>query len=267
MPSPQTISARDRKFEREELRFQKAVNGITFLSWTQLRNRVDPAKTYQVTEPGGRRQVFTGQDLLDKAHHRVTGSHSCTYITKVKEVSQGFQQPNSDLWETYRDRKTRKLMVTNHDEDVWETDKFTRHWATAEEARNFPMEDRSAEGLAEDLTARRGEQRDLSDARALQTAKEAAKATIKLAFAVNMTQGMEPKTAITWAVGTATEALDRAYGRERMRNHGIDIADHPELNTYQYFFDLGWAPPTHEQMADYIIREYGRKQEPEGAAQ
>ena len=53
--------------------------------------------------------------------------------------------------------------------------------------------------------------------------------------------------------GMPTEMLDKTYNRYRMENHGINLDDHPEYWTYQTFYELGIAPPSHEEMADIII--------------
>ena len=38
-----------------------------------------------------------------------------------------------------------------------------------------------------------------------------------------------------------------------MENRGINLDDHPEYRTYQTFYELGIAPPSHQDMADIII--------------
>ena len=53
--------------------------------------------------------------------------------------------------------------------------------------------------------------------------------------------------------GMPTEMLDRKYNLYRMENYGINLEDHPEYRTYQTFYEMGIAPPTHEQMANIII--------------
>ena len=53
--------------------------------------------------------------------------------------------------------------------------------------------------------------------------------------------------------------LDRKYNLCRMGNHGINLDDHPEYRTYQTFYEMGIAPPTHEEMADIIIGRAGRQ--------
>ena len=64
--------------------------------------------------------------------------------------------------------------------------------------------------------------------------------------------------------GMPIEMLDRSYNLYRMENHGINLGHHPEYRTYQTFYEMGIAPPSHEEMADIIIRAIGQQKEPEG---
>ena len=61
--------------------------------------------------------------------------------------------------------------------------------------------------------------------------------------------------------GYISEALDRAYNRARMTQAGIDIPrdDLHHLRSYNHFHHLGFPPPSHQDMADYIIRRHGRR--------
>ena len=54
--------------------------------------------------------------------------------------------------------------------------------------------------------------------------------------------------------GMPVEMLDRAYNRYRLEHHGIDLDDHPQYRTYQTFYEMGIAPPTHQEMADIVIQ-------------
>ena len=56
------------------------------------------------------------------------------------------------------------------------------------------------------------------------------------------------------------EMLDRAYNLYRLEHHGINLEDHPRYRTYQTFYDMGTAPPSHENMADIIITSLGQPQ-------
>ena len=40
----------------------------------------------------------------------------------------------------------------------------------------------------------------------------------------------------------------------RLEHHGINLDDHPDYRRYQTFYELGIAPPTHQEMADIVIQ-------------
>ena len=48
--------------------------------------------------------------------------------------------------------------------------------------------------------------------------------------------------------------LDKTYNLYRMERQGISLGDNTEYRTYQTFYEMGIAPPSHEQMADIIIK-------------
>ena len=53
-------------------------------------------------------------------------------------------------------------------------------------------------------------------------------------------------------------ALDRAYGRARIARAGVHLHA-PEIpSAYDDFYRLGFPPPTHQEMADHILRSRGR---------
>ena len=58
--------------------------------------------------------------------------------------------------------------------------------------------------------------------------------------------------------GIPIEMLDRKYNLCRMGNHRINLEEHSEYRTYQTFYEMGIAPPTHEEMADIVIERAGR---------
>lgn len=51
--------------------------------------------------------------------------------------------------------------------------------------------------------------------------------------------------------------LDRAHNLYRLEHHGINLDDDPQYRTYQTFYEMGIAPPTHQEMADIIIAKAG----------
>ena len=106
----------------------------------------------------------------------------------------------------------------------------------------------------------RARARDLSDARALERCKPDVRTAITYVLgrieATGTSLDAETKHRLTMAQlrGMPVEMLDRAYNRYRLERHGVNLDDHPEHRTYQTFYELGIAPPTHQEMADIIIQ-------------
>ena len=63
--------------------------------------------------------------------------------------------------------------------------------------------------------------------------------------------------------GMPVEMLDRAYNLHRLEHHGINLDVHPEYRSYQTFYEMGIAPPTHQEMADSIIQAVAASTDPE----
>ena len=100
----------------------------------------------------------------------------------------------------------------------------------------------------------RGDVRSLSDRRALDQARPVA-AAAALDYLDVAGEHADRRT----AVARATEALDRAYNRARIARAGVALDDPEVPGTYNDFYRLGFPPPTHQEMADHIIRAHGRK--------
>ena len=60
------------------------------------------------------------------------------------------------------------------------------------------------------------------------------------------------------AIPRSVQVFDMAYGLAWMRNQGVDIDRHPELRSYQTYYEAGMSPPTHEDMARFAIQKFGR---------
>ena len=58
--------------------------------------------------------------------------------------------------------------------------------------------------------------------------------------------------------GMPIEMLDKTYNLYRIENHGANLDDHPEYRSYQTFYEMGIAPPSHQEMADIIIARLKR---------
>ena len=54
-----------------------------------------------------------------------------------------------------------------------------------------------------------------------------------------------PSSAMVQLQGMPVEMLEPSYNLPRTRNHGVDLESHPEFRTYQTFYEMGIAPPSH----------------------
>ena len=102
--------------------------------------------------------------------------------------------------------------------------------------------------------------RDFSEQVALERCKEDVRTAItyvldwvETAAPAGLEKEAKHRTIMQQLRGMPIEMLDRTYNWYRIENHGINLDDHPDYRTYQTFFKMGIAPPSHEQMADIII--------------
>ena len=107
----------------------------------------------------------------------------------------------------------------------------------------------------------RAQDRDISDEQALERCKPDVRTAItcvlgRIEATASPSLDEETKHRLTMAQlrGMPVEMLDRAYNRYRLEHHGINLDDHPEYRSYQTFYELGIAPPTHQGMAGIIIQ-------------
>ena len=262
MPEKYQLSPQDKKFEREELRFQRGVNSNIFLTWAQVFKKIKPQGTYQIYD-GCTKKVGRGDQLLDEIHRRVLDSSYTTVMT-ITEVAQDFEQSTTDLWATYTDPKTGKTMVERRQGDVWNTDPLTANPDLAKHVRDFPMNDkmvRILDILADAVIQQRSIQGPFDEEDLLEKTREAVILAVKQSYSHSLAVGTTAQVAEQWALQPGGETFDRTYHRERILKRGIPLDDHPEFHTYQTFFELGMAPPTHQEMADYIIKQLSQEEE------
>ena len=117
------LTTAERAEERRELAFQRQVNGNHYVTWNRLLRRVDPERRYRVLR-FGTAEAMQGEELLARAHTSQSIS-DCTMVTGISQVADDYVLPVRDMWETIRDPRTRRVMVTNHLEDVWDITRFT----------------------------------------------------------------------------------------------------------------------------------------------
>ena len=156
---------------------------------------------------------------------------------------------------------TGEVTITNTAEDPWDTDilLFLPDGASPVNPELTLMDIYVAMVIGE-----RSRERNLSDQDALDRCRNDVKTAItyvlgriEAAAAPGLDEERKHRLTMSRIKGMPIEMLDRSYNRSRMENHGINLGDHPEYRTYQTFYEMGIAPPTHEEMADIIIERLG----------
>ena len=242
------LSKQDRKLEQNQLFFQRSVNDMEYLTWEQVLRRVEPENRYQVYDET-KSDVYDGTDILDNLHQRVL-KKACTYLTSIQQVPNDYELPVLELWSTHKDPETGRTMVVNHDLNVWDISHLTETAPPGTQA----LEQDILVFLVEKMIEERTQERDLSNQAALDQSRPTVSLCIDTTFATRTSIGADFEGASTLAFLRGIEALDRTYGMARITLAGVDLDHHPEFRSYQTFFELGMAPPTHEQMADYIVQ-------------
>ena len=153
-------------------------------------------------------------------------------------------------------------MQENEEESVWGIGYFL---LPRENGTVDPMTPEEISEIADEILAERSEERDFRNRQALAAAMELVRAVI----AINHSQISEeswikdtedPEWEASYTVKSrAMETLDIAYNYNRIVMAGVDLEQHPEYHSYQPFYEMGWKPPSHQEMADYIIRTLGEK--------
>ena len=226
------------------------MNGHNYMRWDTLLARVDPDKRYRVaySHTG---YADTGRNILDHAW-RAVHHGSCTMIKSVREVPPEYVLPVKDLWDVQRDPATGRTIVSG-DDQVWDITRFTQKT----NLQLTPEEEGQLRQAADSICQMRLDQLGYDDPEITGLTLPVAENALLQMEETMRAQGRDWSQNATVAVMRVYEATDRAYGRERMLRAGVNIDDHPEWNSYQAFFDLGLPPPTHRDMADYLIANLG----------
>ena len=174
------LSADDKKFQRDELRFQREVNYRRYLSWDQVLRQVDPELRYQ-TNTDHIKKVSQGSNLLDTLY-KIVLRCSSTRIETITQVPDDFQQPPEDYCSTYTDPDTGKTMVDGHDRDPWSTQWFTNPPGP----RSAQMDPDMVRDLTEQVISDRAKTRDCSDQAAVEESFPILMAALRTAYADNM---------------------------------------------------------------------------------
>ena len=201
------------------------------------------------------REILNSPDLADRIARYPEGD--LTHIEYFHQVPADTPQDPRNLWLRKQDPKTGAVTVSNADEDPWDLDilLFLPDGASPVDAELELLEIYTAM-----VVGLRSRDRDLSEEEALERGKQDVHTAITYVLprieAVGSHLDEETKHQLTMAQlrGMPVEMLDRAYNRYRLEHHGINLDDHPQYRTYQTFYEMGIAPPTHQEMADIIIQ-------------
>ena len=188
------------------------------------------------------RTILSTQDLLHYVDGDADEQH--VYIELIHPVPANTRQRPEDLWLLHIDARTGAVTPQDSDQDVWDTTNFTAPTDNPEQAD-------LARTIAEGAVTVRSQERRLTDRAALAKAMPTITAAAQTGLAYT---GADPGDRTNYAASWATEATDRAYAKARISRAGINLRLHPQLSSYHFFYALGFAPPTHEQMANHIIR-------------
>ena len=163
-----------------------------------------------------------------------------------------------DLWRTKADPSTGEVTITNPEDDPWDTQMLLQLPHGAE-----PVDPGSAllDIYVAMIIGERSKTRDFSDQVALDRCRPDVRTAItyvlgwvEAAAPAGFNEEAKHQTVMQQLQGMPVEMLDKTYNLYRMENHGINLEEHPKYRTYQTFYNMGVAPPGHEEMADIIIK-------------
>ena len=223
-------------------------------------SRLEEGRTYCV-HFSSIREILDTQTLENRINSYPEGSR--LHIEYFHEVAAGTPQDPRNLWLRKMDTDTDEVTITNPEEDPWDTDilLFLPNGATPVNGEPSMMDIHTSMVIGMVIGARALE-RDFSDQAALDRCKEDVHASITCGLGrVEAARGLDPETKhhLTMAQlkGMPIEMLDRKYNLYRMEHRGVNLDDYPQYQTYQTFYEMGIAPPTHQEMADIIIKRVG----------
>ena len=195
------------------------------------------------------------QPLADRIARYPEGD--LTHIEYFHQVPADTPQDPRNLWLRKQDPTTSPVTVTSAAEDPWDLDVIL---TLPDGASPVDPGTGFLDIYAAMVIGHRAQDRDLSDEQALERCKPDVRTAITYVLgrieATDTDPGGETKHRLTMAQlrGMPVEMLDRTYNRYRLEHHGINLDDHPDYRSYQTFYELGIAPPTHEEMAGIVIQ-------------
>ena len=166
------------------------------------------------------------------------------------------QDPRA-LWRTRTDPSTGGITIENPEDDPWDTEVLLQlpHGAKPVDPGSTLLDLYLAMVIGE-----RSKTRDFSDQIALDRSRNDVRIAItyvlgwvEAAAPAGLDEEAKHQTIMQQLQGMPVEMLDKTYNLYRIESHGISLEDHPEYRTYQTFYQMEIAPPSHEEMADIII--------------
>ena len=246
------LPSSDLYYERQELIFQRDMNGMRYISWERIRGFVELHGSYEVSDGVGKEEM-NGRKILECARRRIKNV-SRSGILCIRRLTEGETVPVSARWSmSGRHDKDGRELVLCHGMDVWDFNDLITD-VTGSDLLKYGPDNETLDTVVDTIVDYRRTVRRLHDCGALEAARKPTTDVVRSLLAAEMLKGRPLESALSIAMLRGTEALDRAYGYERIRKAGIDLDCHPEFRSYQAFYDLDMPPPTHQEMADCIIR-------------
>ena len=201
------------------------------------------------------REILNSQDLADRIARYSEGD--LTHIEYFHQVPADTPQDPRNLWLRKQDPTTGAVTVISAAEDPWDLDVIL---FLPDGVSPVDPEIELLEIYTAMVIGHRARDRDLSDEEALERCKLDVRTAITYvlgrieATGTSLDEDTKHRLTIAQLRGMPVEMLDRAYNVYRLEHHGINLDDHPQYRSYQTFYELGIAPPTHQEMANVIIQ-------------
>lgn len=197
---------------------------------------------------GSTRLVYEGPELSEWLHSMPP--ETPVYAEHLHPSDLPAWQRPQDMWLLRIDARTGEVSIDAQPGDPWGWQHLTGG-ADAPDPDD-PMLPQARSAALQAAIARRAA-RTMDDHAALNQARPIAEAA-----ALEHLRTFGPDHGRTHLLHWTTEALDRAYGRARIDRAGVGLDDPEVPGTYGAFYRLGFPPPTHQEMADHILRSHGR---------
>ena len=209
---------------------------------------------------GSTRKILTGTKLLNALSWMNPDSTAqCDFVHLAPK---GAKQRNEDLWFRRLDEDSGQVRVESDDISIWHADEMREPRVpidTPERMQAYLRSEQYQEKMDTELRLHLAVT--LYSCLALLKGRpmhmpEATEAATRAARAVLYNSGRLTDDAKT-IPQRFKNAFERAYHRTTIELAGVDLNQHPWCHGYQAFYDLGWPPPSRQEMAEFIITTLG----------